>query len=97
MSVAAPVRVVCLGGGYAAIRLSRALRDAVKQRRVELTVVSRENYHTFHGLVAEMLTGRIQPGAILSPARRVFRPSRFHNAEVEAIDLDRRVAAAGPG
>lgn len=86
-----PPRVVCLGGGFVAVYLVKALRKAVRRGEVELTVISRENYHTFHGFVPEMLGSRIQPGQIISPARRLFRPARFHNAEVEAIDVERQV------
>lgn len=84
----APTRVVCLGGGYVAIFLAKALRRAVQRGDVDLTVISRDNYHTFHGFVAEMLTGRIQPGQIISPARRIFQPGKFHNAEITGVDFD---------
>ncbi len=55
-----PTRVVCLGGGWVAIYLARALRAAVRKGEVKLTVVSRDNYSTVHGLIAEMLTCKIQ-------------------------------------
>lgn len=80
-------RIVCVGGGYVAIFLVKALRRAVRRGEVDLTVVSRDNFQCFHGFVGEMLTGRIQPQQILSPARRLFRPARFMNAEVTGIDL----------
>jgi NADH:ubiquinone reductase (H+-translocating) len=83
-------RVVCLGGGWAAIYLAKALRGAVRRGEVELTVVSRENFHTFHGFIAEMLTGRLQPNVLLTPARRVFRGATFLCAEVDAIDPEAR-------
>jgi NADH dehydrogenase len=83
-------RVVCLGGGWAALNLAAGLRRAIHRGEVDLTVVSRDNFHTFHGFVGEMLAGRVQPGQIVSPARRMFPPARFHNAEVERIDLARR-------
>ncbi|WP_370328041.1 FAD-dependent oxidoreductase [Euzebya sp.] len=85
-----PPRVVCIGGGYCALFLVKALRRAIRRREVELVVVSRTNFHAFHGFVGEMLSGRIQPQAILSPARRVFAPAVFMNAEVTDIDLDGR-------
>lgn len=85
-----PVRVVCLGGGYAAIYLARELKRAIKRGDVELTIVSRDNFHTFHGFVAEMLAGKIAPSNITSPARRLFPPARFHNAEIKSVDVDRR-------
>lgn len=86
-----PVRVVCLGGGYVAIYLARSLRRAIKRGDVDLTIVSRENFHTFHGFVAEMLTGKVGPGTIASPARRLFPPARFHNAEIKSVDLGRKI------
>jgi NADH dehydrogenase len=84
-------RIVCLGGGYAAMYLARRFKGAINRGEVEVTIVSRDNFHTFHGFVAEMLTGRIQPGQITSPARRIFPPAHFHNAEVESIDVKRKV------
>jgi NADH:ubiquinone reductase (H+-translocating) len=83
--------VVSLGGGWAALYFTRALRSAIKRGDVELTVVSRDNFHTFHGFIAEMLAGRIQANQVIAAARQVFRPATFHNAEIETIDTDRRV------
>lgn len=90
MTRSKPVRVVCLGGGYAAIYLARSLKRSIKRGEVELIIVSRENFHTFHGFVAEMLTGKVGPGTIASPARRLFPPARFHNAEIKSVDVARR-------
>src|SRR5688500_1771031 len=86
MSEARP-HILCVGGGWVAVKLVRSLRPALWTGKADLTVISRENYVTSHGLVAEMLTGKIQPQQLISPARRVFRPARFINAEVERIDL----------
>lgn len=82
-----PVRIGILGGGYVAIFATRALKKAIKRGEVEVTVISRENYHVFHGYVSEMITGRIGPGQILSPVRRIFAPARVHVGEIESIDL----------
>ncbi|MDA1307955.1 MAG: hypothetical protein O2917_11940, partial [Acidobacteria bacterium] len=43
--------VVCLGGGYVAIYLARALRREIRAGRLRLTVVCDDNFHCFHGLV----------------------------------------------
>ncbi|MBV9791568.1 MAG: FAD-dependent oxidoreductase [Chloroflexi bacterium] len=85
-----PVRVLMLGGGYVAIGLLQKLRPAIKRGAVEVTVISRENYHVFHGFVPDMVTGRISADQILSPNRRIFKPARIHVAEIEAIDLQAR-------
>src|SRR4051812_22314545 len=82
-----PPKVLILGGGYTAIHLCRALKPAIEAGKVEATVVNRENYHVFHGFVGEMLTGRVSPSHILSPARRIFPPAHVHVGEVQRINL----------
>jgi NADH:ubiquinone reductase (H+-translocating) len=84
-------RIVCAGGGFVAFHLARGLRREIRASRVELTIVSRENFLAFHGFSHEMLSGKIQPGQIINPARRIFPPAKFHNAEIEAIDIAGRV------
>src|SRR5215510_12925857 len=83
-------RVVCLGGGWVAIYLARALRSAIKRGQLELTVVSRDNYSTVHGLIAEMLTCKVQPQQINASVRELIAPAHLHNAEIESIDLSRK-------
>jgi NADH dehydrogenase len=85
-----PARVVCLGGGWVAIYLARALRPAVRKGEVSLTVVSRDNYSTVHGLIAEMLTCKIQPQQINSSVREMIAPAHLHNAEIESVDVANR-------
>jgi NADH:ubiquinone reductase (H+-translocating) len=88
---AQPTRVVCLGGGWGGLYFTRALRGAIKRGEVELTVVSRDNFHTFHGFIPEMLVGRIQPNQVIAAGRQLFRPATYHNAEIEKIDTDAQV------
>ncbi len=84
------MRVVCAGGGFVALYLARGLRRAIRAGRVELTIVSRDNFLAFHGFSHEMLGGKIQSGQIISAARRIFPPANFHNAEIELIDIAER-------
>ena len=85
-----PPRILILGGGYVAITVARTLRPAIRRGELSATIVSRENFHAFHGFVGEMVTGRIGPGNMLSPARRIFPPAAVHVAEIESIDLEAR-------
>ena len=89
-----PPRVVCLGGGWVAIYVARALRGAIRAGEVELTVISRDNFHTFHGFIGEMITGKIAPGQIASPSRRLFKGAHFHNAEIRSIDTEAKLITA---
>lgn len=82
-----PTRILCLGGGYVALFLCRALKRAIRRGEVEVTVISRDNFHSFHGFIAEMIVGRVQPGQIMTPARRIFAPAHFHQAEIDSIDV----------
>jgi NADH:quinone reductase (non-electrogenic) len=86
--VADATRVLILGGGFATAGASRSMRSAMKRGELDVTVVSRNNYSCLHGLIAEMITGRISPGAVASPARRIFSPARVHVSEIDSIDLD---------
>lgn len=81
-------RLIVLGGGFVALHTCRGLKKAMKTGAIDVTVVARENFLCAHGLINEMVTGRIEPGNILSPARRIFRPAAVHVAEIESIDLD---------
>jgi NADH dehydrogenase len=78
--------VVVLGGGYVAINICRALQRPLRSGRVRVTVISRTNFHAFHGFIGEMVTGRISASHILSPARRLFAPAQVHVGEIQTID-----------
>jgi NADH dehydrogenase FAD-containing subunit len=83
-------QVVLLGGGYAALGLVPRLRSAVRRRAVEVTVVDRENFHFYHGLVGNAVSGEVGLFTRLSPARHVYRPAHFYHADVDGFDLERR-------
>ena len=55
---------------------------------IEATFIDRDNFAVFHGFIHEMLCAKLSPSHIANPARRVFPPANFHNAEIEKIDLD---------
>lgn len=80
-------RVLVLGGGYTAVHACKAMRAGGD---VDVTVVTRDNFLCAHGLISEMVTGRVMPGSILNPARRIFGRAHVHVGEIERIDLDDR-------
>ncbi len=83
-----PTRVVCLGGGHGAVKVAQKLAPAIRRGLIEATFIDRDNFAVFHGFIHEMLCAKLQPSSIANPARRVFPPANFHNAEIEKIDLD---------
>ena len=80
--------MLVLGGGFVAYRTVRRLRGSIKRGEVRVTVVTRDNALAVHGLIGEMVTGRILASTVLNPGRRVFAPARLHVAEIESIDIE---------
>jgi NADH dehydrogenase len=81
-------RVLVLGGGFTAVNACRAMGSGIAAGRLDVTVVTRDNFLCAHALIPEMVTGRLTPGTILNPARRIFGRARVHVGEIERIDLD---------
>src|SRR5215470_5850969 len=88
-------RVVIIGGGFAgtaiALRLERKFR---RDPSVELTLIDAENFFTFTPLLPEVPSGSIQPKHIVFPLRALLKRTIVRQAEVEAVDLDRRTVTA---
>ncbi|MGZ4318463.1 MAG: FAD-dependent oxidoreductase [Gaiellaceae bacterium] len=84
----AATRVLVLGGGFTALHFCRSARRAIKSGQLDVTVVARDNFLCIHGMINEMVVGRIAPGTIANPARRIFAPAKFHQGEIESIDVE---------
>jgi NADH:ubiquinone reductase (H+-translocating) len=83
-----PPKVVILGGGYGGVHAALKLEKAARRGQIDLSLVSRDNYFLQKPLMAEALSGSIQPLHIVNPIRRVARFTNFYKAEVEAIDAE---------
>jgi NADH dehydrogenase len=93
-------RIVILGGGFAGVYTARHLTkmlSAAERRRVEVTLVSKENYVVFQPLLPEVISGSVDMLHVISPIRRLAKGARIVTREVEAIDLERRVVRLAPG
>jgi NADH dehydrogenase len=82
------VRILILGGGFAGIevlsRLQKAFQDDV---RVEITLVSRDNFFLFTPMLPEVSSGSIETRHIVTPIRTFCKRARFIEANIESIDL----------
>jgi NADH dehydrogenase len=86
-------RVVVVGGGFAGLNVTRALGRA----DVEVTLVDRSNHHLFQPLLYQVATGILPPGLIAPALRSITkrqRNARVLLADVQDLDLDRRVVGA---
>jgi NADH dehydrogenase len=82
--------IVVIGGGFAGTALARRL-----ERRVpadwRVVLISAENYMVYTPLLPEVVGASLLPGHTVAPIRRMLRRARYYRAQVEEVDLQRRV------
>ena len=85
-----PPRVVVLGGGYGGVYAALKLQKAAKRGEIELSLISRDNYFLSQPMLAEVVSGSIEPPHIVNPIRRLLPQASFHQAEIESVETDSR-------
>ncbi|MBB4000680.1 NAD(P)/FAD-dependent oxidoreductase [Aureimonas pseudogalii] len=84
-------RIVILGGGFAGLHAfkvaARGLRHQIAAGLVEIKLVSRDEYHTYHGWAGEVLSGELDISATLSPLYPMLCES-FVLGEAMKVDLE---------
>ena len=83
-----PPRVVVLGAGYGGVYTALRLQKAAKRAKIELSLISRDNYFLAQPMLAEVVSGSIEPPHIVNPIRRLLPQVSFHQAEVESVETD---------
>jgi 2-polyprenyl-6-methoxyphenol hydroxylase-like FAD-dependent oxidoreductase len=80
-------RVLILGGGfgglYAALHLDKTI---ARDRDIEVTLVSRENFVLFTPMLPEVAAGDLDLTDIVSPLRQMLKHTNVLVADVESID-----------
>jgi NADH dehydrogenase len=92
-------RVVIVGGGFAGLHLVRRLERRLRAAEADITVLDRNNFHLFTPLLYQVATGELPPHAVAYPLRVPLAHAGYHfvRAEVESIDLTRRVVFSSEG
>ena len=83
-----PPRVVVLGGGYGGVYTALKLQKAAKLGEIELSLISRDNYFLSQPMLAEVVSGSIEPPHIVNPIRRLLPQASFHQGEIESVETD---------
>ncbi len=84
--MAAPPRIVIIGGGFGGLVAARDLRKA----DVEVTLIDRRNFHLFQPLLYQVATGQLSPANIASPLRSILKRqknTRVLLGEVRQVDV----------
>jgi NADH dehydrogenase len=85
-------RIVILGGGFGGVATARHLEGLCKRRPdVEIVLVSRDNFLVMTPLLFEVCSGALDVRHCSFPIRAFLRTTRFVEAAVQCIDLERRV------
>lgn len=88
--------VVIVGAGFGGLAAAKQLAHAP----VDVTLVDRNNFHTFQPLLYQVATSGLTPGDVAYPVRGIFHGQaniRFRRAVVEGADLDANVLHLGDG
>ncbi len=90
MGVNSRSRVVIVGAGFGGLVAARTLA----KKPVQITLIDRQNFHTFQPLLYQVATAGLSPGEIAAPIRWIMR--HYGNVEVlmetvQDFDLARRV------
>src|SRR3954447_12025137 len=91
-------RIVILGGGFGGVTTARHLERLCKRRRdVEIILLSRDNFVLMTPLLFEVCSGALDARHWSLPIRAFLRTTRFVEAAVQGVDLERRVVHLSSG
>ena len=82
-----PIRVVIVGGGFAAVQFAKNLRKKLGPPECEILLFSRENHMVFHPLLADVAGASINADAAAAPLRQMLPGIDCRTERVQRIDL----------
>ena len=83
-------RIVIIGAGFGGLRAARHLAH----QPVKITLIDRQNHHTFQPLLYQVATAGLSPGEIAAPIRWILRHDKNIEVllgEVVGFDVGRRL------
>lgn len=84
-------KIAILGGGFAGIEvLTKLQKEFQNDIRVDITLISKDNYFLFTPMLHEVSSGMIEPRHVASPLRSFCKRARFIESEIKSIDLENR-------
>jgi len=91
-------RIVIAGGGFAGLYAAMHFDKRLARRAdVEVTLISHENYILFTPMLHEVAAGDLYPGDIVNPLRRILRHVNVFEADVQSVDLEKRLVRCTAG
>lgn len=85
------IHILILGGGFAGIEVLRQLQSAFQNDiRIDITLVSRDNFFLFTPMLPEISSGMIETRHIVTPLRAFCNRAKFYETQIESIDLENK-------
>ena len=84
-------RVAILGGGYGGLYAALELWKAVRQDKIDVTLISRDNFFLVQPMLPEAVSGNIEAPHIVKSLRRLLPGIDFHHAEIDSVDPEEGV------
>ncbi len=81
------MRVVIVGGGFAAVQFAKTLRSKLRASECEILLFNRENHMVFHPLLADVAGASINADAAAAPLRQMLPGAGCRTERVQRIDL----------
>lgn len=81
------IRVVVVGGGFAAVQFAKTLRKKLRPSECEILLFNRENHMVFHPLLADVAGASINPDSAATPLRQMLPGVECLTERVQRIDL----------
>jgi NADH dehydrogenase len=87
-------KIVILGGGAGGVSVALELERLSRERDLEVTLVSRDNFYLMTPLLFEAASGSVEARHVVNPIRPLLKRTRFMRAEVTHVDFTRRIVSA---
>ena len=98
MDTSSKKRILILGGGFGGVYTARHLERYFRRRSdVEIVLVSQDNFVLMTPLLFEVCSGTLDMRHCSFPIRAFLKTTRFVEATVRSVDLERRVVQVTAG
>src|ERR671931_2821452 len=83
--------IIILGSGFAGVEVLKKLQRKFKHdKRIDIILVSRDNFLLFTPMLHEVSSGMIEIRHIVTPIRTFCKKANFYEANVQSIDLQNK-------
>ena len=83
------MKILILGGGFGGIYCAKRLQQ-IKQKNMDIELISDNNYFIFQPLLPEVASGTISASDAVTPIRQMLPNVKFRNAQIQNINLENK-------